>query len=364
MGKKPDPARTRLARLLQFVRGHQTAVIAVQDHPDPDGIASAAALKRLLQDKARIAVTLAATGEVVRAENRAALQFLGETLEDTASLDLHSFDLRALVDTQPGFGNCFWPPDVPVHIVIDHHPRGTRIQPEQFTDIRPHYGAAATMLVEYLQAADVEPDSRLATLLLYGIKTDTQDLSRGTTDADTHAFLYLYPRANHRLLAKFERERLPREHFATLARALDDCRLYGNVAICNLGAIGSPDILGEMADFFLRIQGIRWVLCHGLVESKLHVSVRTDLRQGRAGELAAQLMEDIGSGGGHDMLAGGQAQLPADANGDGEADTPEATIREVELRFLRLIEVPTRTPEPLIPKPTPELVAPGRDQIL
>ncbi|NQT50989.1 DHH family phosphoesterase [bacterium] len=352
MAKASDRARTRLARLLHFVRGHRTAVVAVQDHPDPDGIACAAALKLLLEKKARIDVTLAATGEVVRAENRAALQFLGETLVDTASLDLAAFDLRALVDTQPGFGNCFWPDDVEAHIVIDHHPRGPRVTADQFTDIRTDYGAAATILTEYLRAADIEPNVQLATALLYGIKTDTQNLSRGASDADTDAFLYLYPRANHRALAKIERERLPRDYFATLARALADCRIYGNVAICNLGPIPAPDILGEMADFFLRIQGIRWVLVHGLVENRLHLSVRTDLRQGKAGDLAAALLDDIGSGGGHGMLAGGQAHLPTDVDDDGETDTLEETVREIELRFLRLIEVPTRTPERLIPKAT------------
>ena len=302
MAKRRDPARDRVARLLRLARGRRRAVIAVQDHPDPDGIASAAALKRLLQEKTGAEVVLAAAGQIGRAENRAALQFLGETLDDIATLDLPAFDLRAIVDAQPGFGNNSW------------------------------------------------PDAQLATALLYGIKTDTQDLSRGAAPADTEAFLYLYPRANHRLLAKIERERLPRAYFATLARALSDCRIYDNVAICSLGPVEAPDILGELADFFLRIEGIRWVLCHGRVADKLHLSVRTILRQGKAGGLAARLLDEIGSGGGHDMLAGGHAALPTDLDGDGRADPVEATVREIELRFLRQTGVSTRTPEFLVPR--------------
>ncbi len=350
MAKSADIPRTRLARMLQLVRGRTSAVIAVQDHPDPDGIASAAALKRLLIDKAKMDVTLAATGEVVRAENRAALQFLGETLEDTSSLDLATFDLRALVDTQPGFGNCCWPEDVEVHMVIDHHPRGPALRPDQLTDIRTDYGAAASILVEYLRAAQIEPDAQLATALLYGIKTDTQDLSRAFSHADTEAFLYLYPRANHRLLAKIERQRLPRDYFAILARALNNCRLYDTVAICRLGPIPSPDMLGEVADLFLRIEGVRWVLVHGQVDQKLHLSVRTDVRRGRAGAIASDLLDDMGSGGGHQMLAGGQAELPAGADQDSEAEPVRDAVREIELRFLRLIDIETRTPEPLIPE--------------
>ena len=65
MAKASDRGRTRLARLLRFVRGHRTAVVAVQDHPDPDGIACAAALKLLLEEKARLDVTLAANGDPI-----------------------------------------------------------------------------------------------------------------------------------------------------------------------------------------------------------------------------------------------------------------------------------------------------------
>ena len=342
------PARTRLARLLRFLRGHRRAVIAAQDRPDPDGMASAAALKRLFREKAQLDVVIAASGEIGRAENRATLQYLGESLDDLASLDLASFDLRALVDTQPGFGNSSWPPEVPVHLILDHHPRARGVQPDQLADIRPDYGATSTMLTEYLRAAHIEPDLQLATALLYGIKTDTQNLTRGASPADNAAFFYLYPLANHRLLGQIERGRLPRSHFATLARALQACRLYDYAALCSLGEIPTPEILGELADFFLRIEGVRWVLCQGTSRRILHLSVRTTVRQGNAGTLAASLLAGLGDGGGHEMMAGGQAPLT-----DRAPEAVEATAREIELRFLRLLEIPKRTPEPLIAEPAP-----------
>jgi len=346
MGSSDGSARDRLARLLRLVRGRRRAVVVAQDRPDPDGMAGAAALKRLLEHKARVDVVIAASGQSARAENRATLQFLGETLADIESLDLTQFDLRVLVDTQPGFGNNSWPADVPPDLVIDHHPRGDGLAPGQLADIRPGCGAVSTMLTEYLRAAGIEPDPQLATALLYGIKTDTQDLARGASPADSEAFLYLYPRANRQLLAKIERGRRPRAYFAALAHALLACRLYDNVAICPLGPLASPDVPSEMADFFLRIEGVRWVLCHGLCDGRLHLSVRTVLRRGGAGKLAAALLEGIGQGGGHEMLAGGQAPL-AD-----EADA-EALARELELRFLRLLDIQSRTPEPLVPPPSP-----------
>jgi len=343
MGTKPDAARDRLARLLRLARNKSRALVATQDHPDPDGLASAAALKRLLEEKAHLPTTIAAAGQSTRAENRAALQFLGEQPAELPSLDIHAFDLRALVDTQPGFNNHSMPRDIPIHLVIDHHPRGEGIAPGTVADIRPDYGATATILTEYLRAARITPSTQLATILLYGIKSDTQDLSRGASRADTRAFLYLYPLANQRALAMIERERLPRAYFTTLARALRRCRLYDSAAICWLGPVPSPDTLSELADFFLRIEGVWWVLCHGIVERRIHLSVRTVLRKGAAGQLVAKVLDGIGEGGGHDMLAGGQAPLPAD-----DEAAAEALAREIELRFLRLLEIPTRTPRPLL----------------
>jgi len=341
MAKSQDAARDRLARLLRAARGCRRAVIAAQDRPDPDGMASAAALKRILEEKARVETLIAASGESDRAENVATLQFLGETLHDIEALDLADFDFRALVDTQPGFGNNSWPEDVPLNAVIDHHPRGQGIRPGILADIRPGYGAAATILTEYLLAAGIDPDPQLATALLYGIKTDTQDLARGASAADNEAFLYLYPRANRPLLAKIERERLSRSYFVTLAHALNTCRIYDTAAICALGEVDSPDTVSEMADLFLRLEGTRWVLCYGIYAGSLHLSARTVVRQGNAGAVMARVLEDIGEGGGHDMLAGGQAPLPS-------ADEFRAFTREIELRFLRELDIQTRTPEPLV----------------
>lgn len=349
MAKAREPARDRLARLLRAARGRRCVIVA-QDRPDPDGMATAAALRRILAEKAGVEAVIAASGESGRAENVATLQFLGETLHELDALDLGAFDFRVLVDTQPGFGNNSWPEDQPLDFILDHHPRGQGLPPRQFADIRPDYGAASTMATEYLRAAAIEPDPQLATVLLYGIKTDTQDLARGATAADNEAFLYLYARANRQLLAKIERERLPREYFVTLAVALSRCRIYDSVATCYLGEVRSPDVLSEMADLFLRLEGARWVLCYGLYDGQVHLSARTLVRQGNAGELMAALLDGLGEGGGHDMMAGGQAPLPDDGD-------LAAFSREIELRLLRLLDVRTRTPEPLVPA----RVLPGAD---
>ena len=88
--------------------------------------------------------------------------------------ELAGYDRVALLDVQP-----FHSPDIPTHVdlVIDHHPRRTNYT-ARIKDVRPRYGATSTIMTEYLLASDTPISSRLATALLYGIKTDTQLLGR------------------------------------------------------------------------------------------------------------------------------------------------------------------------------------------
>ena len=75
-----------------------------------------------------------------------------------------------------------------VDLVIDHHPERPGYD-AVIRDIRVSYGATATIITEYLQAADIDIRPKLGTALLYGIKSDTQLLGRDTSSADIQAFL-------------------------------------------------------------------------------------------------------------------------------------------------------------------------------
>ena len=84
------------------------------------------------------------------------------------------------MDTQPGAGNNALPAGSEVTIVIDHHTWREPAAAAAYVDVRPEAGATSTILTEYLQEAGLEPEPPLATVLFYGIKTDTRGLSRRT----------------------------------------------------------------------------------------------------------------------------------------------------------------------------------------
>src|SRR5439155_1351460 len=160
-----------------------------------------------------------------------------------------------------------------VDLVIDHHPEETPTR-AHLRDIRPAWGATSTIMTEYLRAADVKITQRLATALLYGIKTDTLHLERGATRADLEAFAYLHPRANHSALRRIERPELPNEALDVLALGIARRQLTHGVVFSHLGPVAYPELVAQFAEFFLQIEGAEWSVVPGAVNGELHISVR------------------------------------------------------------------------------------------
>jgi len=200
--------RARAERLRAHFYDAERVLILMQDDPDPDAIASALALKTLL-GRTRTSAPMCTFGTITRPENVAMCKILEIEVEAIDAAALDQFDRVAMVDVQPSFleeerhfGE--------VDLVIDHHPVEQPIR-ARIKDVRPSYGATSTIMVEYLRAADVKISQRLATALLYGIKSDTLGLERGGTKADLEAFTYLYLLANHNALRRIERPELSPE---------------------------------------------------------------------------------------------------------------------------------------------------------
>ena len=329
----------RLAKLLQVADGASSVLIVIQDMPDPDAIASAEALSRLLLGCCGIVGTVAHQGIVARAENRGLVRYLKMSLAQLSDVNPAAFDLLATVDTQPSFTNNSLPPDAKCDIIIDHHtPDGS--PRARFTDIRPECGATSTILARYLQAAGTPIDVHMATALLYGIKSDTQDLGRESTRADTDAYVFLYMMADRTALSRIEHESVPPGYFQTLHAALEGSYVYDHVLVCCTGDTEWPEMIAEVSDLLLRLEGIDYVLCYGTSGSEMLLSLRTSKARGKAYDVIRKMVAGIGSGGGHEMIAGGQVSL------DGAA--PEDAAEMIVMRFLEHFHLADRQPVRLV----------------
>lgn len=328
--KSPDKVR----KLTETLRDRKRMLVYVQTPPDPDALASAAALLVMGEVLAKLKGHIVYRGVLGRAENRAMVRHLKLELVRARDVTIGTDDVIALVDSQPKAGNNPIPEDVQPHIVIDHHPIRDATRRCAFTDVRSNYGATSSILTEYLQALQIQPDARLATALLYGIRSDTDDLGREASRPDIDHSMFLYPLADKRLLARIERERVPPAYFHTLAEALRKAVVYGPVVVSHLRTLDNPDAAGEMADLFMRLEGVTASFCYGEHDDALVLSLRCYSQHAHAGEIMQRIVAGVGRGGGHNMSAGGQVPLEK-----GTAAEKKRLTQLIRTRCCRLFEV-------------------------
>jgi nanoRNase/pAp phosphatase (c-di-AMP/oligoRNAs hydrolase) len=329
------PPKSALHRLLRAVEEPGPLVILPHDNPDPDALASAAALRFLInhaQEDKEIVIALG--GIVGRAENRAMLRYLNIDLVPIGEIDLTKPGQIALVDTQPGRSNNSLPAPILPTIVIDHHPAYGTYEGVPFLDLRDEYGATSTILTEYLEETHVDVESKIATALFYGINAETQDLGREATPKDVAACQFLYPYTNKRRLAKIENARVPREYFKVFRDAIEGAVLYDKVVISVLHEVQYPDMVAEVADFLLRLDEAEWAMAIGFYGNSLFVSLRTTSRDVNAGEILQKVLGST-SAGGHDMIAGGRITVATKGVG------VEKAAVKIKDRLLRVLGVST-----------------------
>ena len=301
--------RVRLAELVGAAEGAESVLVLTHDNPDPDALASAAGLAFLLEETAGVSTEVGFGGIIGRAENRALMGEMGVKFRRLQTVEEPATTLIALADTQPRAGNNSLPPGRIASIVIDHHPLRSDTVAASFADIRPDYGASCSIVVEYLRAADLEPDRKLATALFYGVQSETMDLGREVAAADVDASLYLYPRSDPAALARIRHARVPAGYLRALHGAIEVARQHGGVILVPMGRLDYPDMVAEIADLFMHMEGVEWVVALGRYGDQLLLSLRTYDVSAHAGSIVRGVMGDRGSAGGHGMLAGGQLSV-------------------------------------------------------
>jgi nanoRNase/pAp phosphatase (c-di-AMP/oligoRNAs hydrolase) len=288
----------RVEEVKEHFEGAESVAILLQDDPDPDAIASGLALRQVLGRNKQTA-PLCSFGRVTRPENIAMVKLLEIEIEKITKSDFKNFDRIAVVDLQPP--HLANPPEE-IDLVIDHHPEQFNYK-SHIKDIRPTYGATSTILLEYLLCTNSSIGTRLATAMLYGIKSDTFALSREVNEWDVEAFSYLYPLANQNLMRRIERPELPPAALDALSLALKNRRVIDKVAFVNLGRVERDDLIPQMADFSLSFEGIEWAFVSGVFESNYVISVRNVGYVRAAGRVLKEAFGDIGSAGGHASMA-------------------------------------------------------------
>ena len=292
----------KIRRFYDQFSGNDHVLIVI--NADPDAIASAMAVSRLLWRKV-LNVTISHINTINRPDNLAMIRLLGVTLVPFEEIEVDQFSRVVIVDSQPDHNELM--AELKPDVIIDHHPESGAKAP--FLDIRPHYGATATILTEYLRAAKIKPSAKLATGLYHGIKTDTNDFKGQTQIEDVRAFQYLFRHANIHLARKIEKADLRFDLLKYFKIALQNMRRRKGKVYIHLGHVVNPDICVLIADFFMRINTVTWSIVSGICDKRLTIIFRNDGIRKNAGKVAKEGFGKFGNAGGHKNMARAEIAL-------------------------------------------------------
>jgi nanoRNase/pAp phosphatase (c-di-AMP/oligoRNAs hydrolase) len=323
--------RQKVQQYQRYFEDADRILILLHNEPDPDAIASGLAVRNLLRRNRQTAIIGCLQG-VTRPENLRMLKLLDLQVEVLKPTEIKEFEKVALVDVQPHYFPGLLPQ---ADLVIDHHPEQVGYN-AVFKDIRSDYGSTSTILTEHLRAVDIDISERVATAMLYAIKSDTLFFNRQANRADLDAFSYLYPLSDATMIRKMEGSEITAERLDFVIKAWQQGRMVEHVFCAFLGEPPREDFITYIADFYLQLEDVQWTVISGVVNDRFVVSVRNLGYSRNAGDFVKRWFADLGSAGGHRAMA--KAVVPLEAFqqkfGTGEGSRINQRILELVLAFL------------------------------
>lgn len=268
-------SQTQSERLLKLLESHrgERHVIAIRGYPDPDSIGSAMA-HSFICHQFDIEPLILYFDDISHHENRALVKKLNiEMVRYGDGADLTGFDRIALVDAQM----LELPEEleqVPFISIVDHHKPQGEVHAE-FVDIREDSGSASSMYAEYLAAGLATLDrenpfsGKLASALLYGIRSDTDDYL-GAREIDYKAAAYLAPFADLDLLKAISMQSISPRTMEITQRAYASKVISDTYLLAGVGFVRDEDrdSIGQAADYLLKREGIDTVISYGIVNNQ------------------------------------------------------------------------------------------------
>lgn len=252
----------------------ETHIVAIQDYPDPDAIASAVA-HRLICLNYGIDVDIVYAGRISHQQNIALVKLLNIELirYNENNVDFSRYQGSVFIDNQGKTTALTKKLDAhgikPI-IVVDHHERSGGLTPE-FHDIRK-IGATASIYTSYLQQGMVELDKtdsfhvRCATALMHGIRSDTNDFIRAN-EHDLLAAAYLSNYYNPNLLSEIVTQARTKKVMDVIEKALANRVIKDSYSISGIGYLRQEerDAISQAADFLLTEENVHTVIVYGII---------------------------------------------------------------------------------------------------
>lgn len=279
-----DPAiASKSEALRQCLERHSgdRHLVLLQDFPDPDAMSCAWAYK-LIAAQYNIECDIVYAGALSHQENIALVKLSGLPvqrwpIEIAKNKDLSIYNGCILIDNQ-GTTSQLLPivqaATIPILVVIDHHSFQDNFQPE-FTDIRPHIRATATIFTQYLMADLLKLDGnnsdhvKCATALMHGLRSDTNQL-RQAKEEDFLAAAYLSRFYDSQLISSVLQASRSKRVMDVIERSLKNRIIQNNFCIAGAGYLryDDRDAIPQAADFLVTEENVHTAVVYGIVHDE------------------------------------------------------------------------------------------------
>lgn len=327
-----------MSKLNEIISNLKTNEVFIQTHnfPDPDAISSAFGLQYLLKVNG-IEATICYKGKIDRYNTRKMMELFGIRAVNVDRLGDSIKDRKIiLIDAQKGSGNTYELDNEGV-MSIDHHPIFEHYE-YIYEDIRDNVGACASIIASYFFENNIEMPTNVATALLYGIKIDTAQLTRRVSDLDLDMFYKLFHKADKEKVAFLESNSVQLEDLKAYGSAIESISVEDYVSFANTGKDCPEALIAEVADFMIEIQNVYFSVVYSVRCDGIKISARSQENSGiNAGEVVIKALEGLGTGGGHDTVAGGYVSLR------GVAESAEVLITRIKSNFKKILEIYFKT---------------------
>jgi nanoRNase/pAp phosphatase (c-di-AMP/oligoRNAs hydrolase) len=320
---------TKLDEMMAVI--HNSHVyIQTHNFPDPDAIASAYGLQQLLLSRG-VDSTICYEGKIERYNTSHIIHELGITMVNIEDIGdaLTEDDEVLLVDAQKFNANIRDITGKEI-VCIDHHPTVKKVS-YRFSDIRPQIGSCAAMIAGYFFENEIPMDRKTATVLTFGIRSDTNKLSRGVDALDLEMMYRLFPYTDQAFIHHLENAEICLTDLSSYAKAIESIQVYGTISFAYAGKDCAQALVSCISDFMLALLEINFSIVYSQRTDGFKFSVRSEGGVD-AGKITAAALEGIGSGGGHESMAGGFAPF------QGTEEEGEIFMEGILERFMEEIE--------------------------
>ncbi len=288
--------------LLSYLDRNRPIAIQAHDFPDHDAVASAFGLSFLLGLRG-VESDICYGGTIQSDSLRDAIKLFEVPIRNRRDLGMTEGTQLVLVD---GFAGNVSRGSAAGEVVgvIDHHTPPEKPQGPDH-DIRPDYGSCSTIIFEYIKEADAPVRRNVSTMLLIGLMMDTAFMTRGVAPVDLEAFSSLFFQGDWETGSRLLKNSLGLNDLSTFRDAINSCEVADDFVFVPLQKECTAEVMALIADFFLGIREIHFVVVLQPDREEYRMSVRSEDGARPADVIIRRALRNVGSGGGHVHMGGG-----------------------------------------------------------